>query len=157
MQSIAIMMMAALSWGSLSSQQVTMNNIVSSYLDVKNALVAGNASLANEKAHSLVQAVENFGEQASEPKGQKGIKTEMLTAAEAIASSKKIDQQRIALSEFSKLLWQNLKNTDLDQSLYYNYCPMKKAHWISEYKAIKNPFYGSQMLSCGKIEDSIND
>jgi hypothetical protein len=41
------------------------------------------------------------------------------------------------------------------QPVYQDYCPMKKAYWLSSEAAIKNPYYGSQMLSCGKINDTI--
>ncbi|RYF82932.1 MAG: DUF3347 domain-containing protein, partial [Chitinophagaceae bacterium] len=35
------------------------------------------------------------------------------------------------------------------------YCPMKKALWLSNEKAIKNPYYGSAMLTCGKVTETI--
>jgi hypothetical protein len=41
-------------------------------------------------------------------------------------------------------------------TLYEQYCPMKKATWLSETAAIKNPYYGSQMLTCGKTTETLN-
>jgi hypothetical protein len=45
------------------------------------------------------------------------------------------------------------------QKLYQDYCPMyndgKGAIWISETKEIKNPFYGSQMLTCGSLKKTL--
>lgn len=36
------------------------------------------------------------------------------------------------------------------QTLYLQYCPMKKAYWLSESSKIKNPYYNSGMMSsCG--------
>jgi hypothetical protein len=32
---------------------------------------------------------------------------------------------------------------------------MKKAYWLSPDKAIKNPYYGSAMLTCGKVTETI--
>jgi len=43
-----------------------------------------------------------------------------------------------------------------EKTLYEDYCPMKKMSWLSESKEIKNPFYGSKMLSCGKVQKQIN-
>jgi hypothetical protein len=40
-------------------------------------------------------------------------------------------------------------------TLYEQYCPMKKATWLSESAAIKNPYYGSQMLTCGKTTETL--
>jgi hypothetical protein len=31
----------------------------------------------------------------------------------------------------------------------------KGANWLSKESAIKNPYYGSQMLSCGKTVETI--
>ena len=31
-------------------------------------------------------------------------------------------------------------------------CPMAKARWIQKGSAIKNPYYGNKMLTCGEIE-----
>ena len=42
-----------------------------------------------------------------------------------------------------------------DTKIYRDYCPMydqgKSGYWISETKDIKNPYYGSEMLTCGGI------
>jgi len=32
----------------------------------------------------------------------------------------------------------------------------KGAMWLSETDEIKNPFYGSKMLKCGKVQEKIN-
>jgi hypothetical protein len=31
----------------------------------------------------------------------------------------------------------------------------KGADWLSKEKEIKNPYYGSQMLNCGSVEETI--
>jgi hypothetical protein len=33
---------------------------------------------------------------------------------------------------------------------------MKKAYWLSGDAAIKNPYFGSSMLTCGKVSTTIN-
>ena len=43
--------------------------------------------------------------------------------------------------------------------VYVQFCPMANggegANWVSKEKAVKNPFYGSQMLTCGKVVETI--
>jgi hypothetical protein len=43
--------------------------------------------------------------------------------------------------------------------IYYQYCPMankgKGANWLSMENKIKNPYYGTQMLTCGKVLETI--
>ena len=45
------------------------------------------------------------------------------------------------------------------RKLYQAFCPMyddkKGAIWLSENKEIKNPYYGSKMLSCGSIQKDL--
>jgi len=45
------------------------------------------------------------------------------------------------------------------QSLYHDYCPMyndgKGALWLSETKAINNPYFGKEMPHCGNVEEMI--
>ena len=59
--------------------------------------------------------------------------------------------ERLRLEVFSEVL---LFGTT--QKLYQDHCPMyndgKGAVWISEAKAIKNPYYGGKMLTCGSVK-----
>jgi hypothetical protein len=47
-----------------------------------------------------------------------------------------------------------------EKTLYQDFCPManngKGAIWLSEIEEIKNPFYGSKMMKCGKMQKQIN-
>jgi hypothetical protein len=40
-------------------------------------------------------------------------------------------------------------------TLYQQYCPMKKAYWLSETPTIKNPYYGKEMPTCGKTTETL--
>jgi hypothetical protein len=44
-------------------------------------------------------------------------------------------------------------------SLYLEYCPMANentgAFWLSNEKEIKNPYFGSMMLKCGSVKETI--
>lgn len=46
-----------------------------------------------------------------------------------------------------------------DQTLYVQHCPMvdnnKGANWISQFKEIKNPYFGAKMLNCGETKSTI--
>ncbi|MEG2079371.1 hypothetical protein [Chryseobacterium sp.] len=42
-----------------------------------------------------------------------------------------------------------------DNSVYIQYCPMADAGWLSNESKIINPYYGSSMLSCGKVQQEI--
>ncbi|MGY4386382.1 hypothetical protein ACVWYN_003435 [Pedobacter sp. UYP24] len=33
---------------------------------------------------------------------------------------------------------------------------MKKSSWLSSEKAVKNPYFGSAMLACGSVQETLN-
>ncbi|RYF79677.1 MAG: DUF3347 domain-containing protein, partial [Chitinophagaceae bacterium] len=40
-----------------------------------------------------------------------------------------------------------------NEPIYLQYCPMKNASWLSSAKQIRNPYYGSSMLTCGEVTE----
>jgi hypothetical protein len=78
-----------------------------------------------------------------------------LTDANSIAGSKDLAKQRIAFQTLSESVISLAKASKPSKPAYIAYCPMKKAYWISAEQAIKNPYYGSTMLTCGKVTETI--
>ncbi|KAF5277834.1 hypothetical protein FQR65_LT15918 [Abscondita terminalis] len=77
----------------------------------------------------------------------------------ALHSSKGLEKQRIVFMSLSEQIYKLIKATDPAYTVYYNHCPMfndgKGANWLSKEKSIQNPYYGSQMLTCGSIKETI--
>jgi hypothetical protein len=52
-----------------------------------------------------------------------------------------------------------IKAANPNEAIYYQNCPMynkgKGANWLSKDNAIKNPYYGKEMLTCGKTIETI--
>ena len=49
-----------------------------------------------------------------------------------------------------------LKSLEInDVDLYYDYCPMAKAYWVSEEGNIVNPYLGQAMPTCGSVKDTL--
>ncbi|MFY7963827.1 MAG: mercury transporter, partial [Chitinophagaceae bacterium] len=67
--------------------------------------------------------------------------------------------QRDHFTSLSKNMYELLKAAKANTTVYYQYCPMfnngKGANWLSKEATIKNPYYGSMMLSCGKVQETI--
>ena len=59
----------------------------------------------------------------------------------------------------SKNMYELIKVAKPAETVYYQFCPMandgKGANWLSKENGIKNPYYGSQMLTCGKTVETI--
>jgi hypothetical protein len=137
--------------GSVSAQEkAAAVNPLQAYYEVKDALISSNASVAGTKATALINAIKaNEKTNAS-----KVLRDKILFDAEHIAESKDIEHQRDHFTSLSTDFYALVKAVKLsDKPVYYAYCPMKKSYWLSESEAIKNPYYGSKMLTCGKVAE----
>lgn len=133
--------------GTTSAFAQATDAIVKDYLNVKNALVDGNSQQAAAHAATLLQNVEQT---APFDKKEK-----LLKSIQKIAETTDIEKQREELAQISPILWKLIKTDgELSQPLYYQYCPMKKVYWISGEEAIKNPYYGAKMLTCGNTTET---
>jgi DNA-binding transcriptional regulator WhiA len=73
-----------------------------------------------------------------------------------MSETKDLKKQREYFASFSTNMIAVAKAVKLsDKPVYHAYCPMKKASWLSSEKAIKNPYYGSSMLTCGEVTGTI--
>lgn len=123
------------------------NKLLKDYNSIKEALVNGNSKDASELAIVFQQTIKSEADFLQ--------KTDLLNAIDNIIKVSSIEKQRQALNDVSIILWKLVKSLDnLTQPIYYQYCPMKKAYWLSKEKEIKNPYYGSSMLTCGKVVET---
>lgn len=123
------------------------NKLVNDYIAVKNALVSGDGKAASEAITMFHQSVKEENSFAQ--------KDALVKVTEELAKAGSLDKQRAAFNEVSTTLWKTVKSADkIETPLYYQYCPMKKAYWVSKEKDIKNPYYGSAMLTCGKVVET---
>lgn len=134
------------------------SEIIDSYLQIKNALVIDDKDGAAEGATVMLTAFSNFDMDKLTGDTHKEYMEILESAkeqAEHIAKSP-IDHQREHFETLSTDISDLIALLGTDKTLYQDYCPMKKVSWLSEIKDIKNPFYGSKMLTCGNIQKQIN-
>ena len=135
--------------------------IIDSYLAVKDALVADDAASAATKSADLVATLKNFditGAQANDPEELERLQVEAIGFAEKLATAD-ISSQRESFQALSVVLKDMLKIAGSDRTLYHQYCPMYKGNtggmWLSANEEIKNPLFGSSMLTCGRVEETL--
>lgn len=139
------------------------DEIIANYLKIKNALTKDDAKAAANAGKSLYKTFNaiNVGSlTASQKKEYTDIADDAKEHAEHIGDNAgKIDHQREHFAILSKDINDLIKLLGSSQKLYQDFCPMyndgKGAIWISETKEIKNPFYGSQMLTCGSVKKTL--
>lgn len=140
-------------------QSPALSQLLSLYYNIKNALVSSNANAAATQAGEFVKAINGIDMKAlseAEMNAFMLLQEKLIFDAKHISESKEIGYQRDQFKSFSDNLYKLAKAVKLsDQPIYQDYCPMKKAYWLSSETAIKNPYFGNQMLTCGKVNDTI--
>ena len=135
-----------------NKQQTQLTELLHSYYDIKNALVAGNAATASLKADDFIKHLNAIDAKSISQENAAAL----LKDASHISSSKEIKHQREHFANFSANMFAVAKAVKLTSELIYQaYCPMKKAYWLSSDKVIKNPYYGSAMLTCGSVKETL--
>jgi len=136
--------------------------VMTNYFRLQQALVQSDAKQAAAMAGALekaIQSVDMASLKAEEHTAWMKAKEKLSGDASSIAKSQDLKKQRQLFSTLSESTYSLAMAADLPQPVYYNNCPMfnngKGANWLSEDKAIKNPYYGSQMLTCGKNIETI--
>ncbi|MEP7233379.1 MAG: DUF3347 domain-containing protein [Ginsengibacter sp.] len=136
-----------------------MKSLVQNYLAVKNALVNNEESKAAKASARIIELVKNFDKSlltSDQKKVYDGIVDELKEQAEQI-SRNKIEEQRDHFSKLSKNVYGLVKAFGADIALHYDQCPMYNngSTWLSETKEIRNPYYGSQMMTCGSVVEVV--
>jgi hypothetical protein len=135
-----------------TTSQTQLSQLLNSYYKVKNALIEGNSNTAALQAEAFLKTANGISNRAI----SEGSRNALVKDAGVISDSKDIKKQREVFANFSTNMYALAKSLKLTgEPIYYQYCPMKKTYWLSADKAVKNPYYGSAMLSCGKVTETI--
>ena len=141
-----------------SALQVVYDN----YFELKDALVSSNSGLASNKATTLSNSIDKVEMNKLENDVHMvwmKVVEKIKADSKSISSSKDLVKQRKEFISLSSDIYSLMKVSKLDNAVYYQFCPMandgKGANWLSKESAIKNPYYGSAMMSCGKTLETI--
>lgn len=136
--------------------------VLNAYFELKDALVKTDTKTATLKVSELSKAL-SVVDMANLDHNQHSVwmKTEkdLIAKTTAIVNSKTIEEQRTQFMALSETMHELAKVAKAETPVYYQHCPMyndgKGANWLSLENTVKNPYYGSQMLSCGKTVETI--
>lgn len=143
---------------------VSVKDIVTGYLHLKNALTADNGKDAATAGNDVLAAMNKMDTtlmNAAQKQAYLAIADDIKENAEHIgANAGKIGHQREHFNLLSKDMADLIKAFgNSGQTLYKDFCPMydngKGAYWISETKDIKNPYFGTEMPECGEVKEEI--
>lgn len=138
----------------LSAQKndASISKLYANYLNIKTALTTDNSDEASKAADQFIKSASMVDYKVL----SEGNLDILRTSATKISESRSIETQRESFVTLSKNMIELSKGFKLsDQTVFVLYCPMADASWLSSEKVIKNPFYGSSMISCGSVKAEI--
>ena len=142
-----------------ASVQKQVGSSLANYYALKDALVDSNVETASVKAGDLLKTLDGVdAAKMTAPQQTQWGKLEKLIRTDSvhINRNKDLEHQREHFMKLSNNMYAlvfSFKANDADA--YLHYCPMKKASWLSTSKDVKNPYYGSKMLTCGSVKATL--
>lgn len=134
-----------------------------SYMILKDALVATDSKAAQQSIAELIKSLKAIDMNLLKGDAHKYWMGQMQTIkdnSQMIQSTEDIKLQREYFVELSKAIVNSNKVFGVKSGNYYEqYCPManKKegAYWLSDESAIRNPYFGDKMMTCGRVISEI--
>ncbi len=119
------------------------------YLELKNALISSDFEKSKQASTALVNA-------SKESKATESV----LASAQDVSKSENLVSQRKAFTALSNIMTELVKKSEIKSGeIFLEYCPMANSntggYWLSNEKTIRNPYFGSSMLSCGSVKETI--
>jgi hypothetical protein len=141
----------------------SIKEVVDHYLHIKNALANDNAGEAANGAKAMENTIAKLDKSlltAEQKTAYDANEEELKEHAEHIGKNgDNIKHQRSHFVLMSEVIYELAKNFGAGRPLYHDHCPMARdnqgAMWLSEVKEIKNPYFGSEMFKCGRVEEVI--
>jgi cell wall assembly regulator SMI1 len=137
--------------------------VFNTYFSVKDALVKTDGNTTSTKATELLSAINEVKMETLKMDVHMvwmKVLENLKADATSISASKDTKEQRASFISLSESMYKLIKIAEQETPTYYQHCPMandgKGANWLSKEKEVKNPYYGSMMLSCGKTVETIN-
>ena len=126
--------------GAVTVAAVDWKPVVDPYLKIQTALAGDSMDGVAASASAVAAAAAKLGA-AGAP---------VAEAATRMAAAPDIKSARTLFMDLSETLIQAAGEA-LASDVRIAYCSMVKKHWLQTDKEIRNPYYGSRMLTCGRF------
>jgi Cu(I)/Ag(I) efflux system membrane fusion protein len=131
-------------------------NLVNAYLTAQNQLARDDLGAARKAFDALRQAAQIEALPIVAP-----LRARLLTSINQAAAAKNLAAARTAFADLSDALLSFFatQTNPLPEALSVASCPMarggKGAKWVQRGAQIKNPYFGSEMLTCGSVDNTL--
>lgn len=132
---------AALAAVAVPASAAVADGLAAPYLHIQVALANDSTDGVAEAARAIATEAAEMGEQAAA----------IGAAAAAVAAATDLWSARDAFGPLSDALIEYGNEVGFGD-LRLAYCPMVDKEWVQATSEIRNPFYGSMMLTCGEFQ-----
>jgi hypothetical protein len=140
--------------------QAGVRKVVDAYLSMKDAFVSKDVPSMKKTANavaSAAQAVPTDGLSAEAMAAWEAQKKVLTASTLAItAEDADLKAMRLQLAPLSEAAYAAAKSFGIGK-VFVQYCPMANSgaggYWLAAEDAIKNPYYGDEMLECGEVRE----
>lgn len=147
----------------LDKQEVNqLKSVFDNYFLLKDALVKSDGASASVVSKDLLVSLNDVKmKELSMDVHMVWMKVmkDLKTDSNVISETQDVKKQRSLFVTLSKNIYELVKAAKYESPVYFQFCPManggKGANWLSKENAVKNPYYGSQMMTCGKTVETI--
>ena len=119
--------------------------IVKSYLEIQAHLAADRYEDLKGPSSLLVSQAAALGKEG----------TELARAASTFAAASTLVEARDAFGPLSDAVIARVKadgSADVAAELRLGFCPMNRKSWLQREEQVRNPYYGTKMLTCGDLK-----
>jgi len=146
------------------TQKLQIRPILESYFRLKNALTEDDFEQSKVELEKLSESIKQVNMKIFKEKTHNSwmtLSSELKSNVKVALSGTQIEEVRKSFIAISKTILQLNKFFDpLNYTTYVQHCPMannnKGADWLSKEEEIKNPYFGSSMLTCGEVKSKKN-
>jgi Cu(I)/Ag(I) efflux system membrane fusion protein len=129
-----------------------MEPVLAEYLKIQTALAADETDGVEDAVHAiqdLAKKIDTKTASGEHAEHYQNIPEDISVACGKFHEAKDIGSIREAFRDLSKpvSMWVTMAEPK-DTSVMY--CPMAKAGWVQHGSEVANPYFGSEMLSCGE-------
>lgn len=143
-----------------SQQKNQLSHVFDAYFSLKDAFVKANESEISKQITVFSKSISTV-EMGKLSHESHMVWMEVLNDLEAtskqLSQEKNIEKQRSTFAKLSQPMYKLAQKANLGYTVYYQNCPMFDggSNWLSKESAIKNPFYGNMMLTCGSTVETL--
>ena len=151
------------SYRAVPAFQMQLREVFIASLELKEALVSSDAGKTSASTPEVKNSISKVDMSLLNDEALMDWMSYLKTlneSVEQISASTDLSLQRKAFASFSDALYKSVKMFGLGgMRAYHEFCPMANnkagAYWLSDSKEIRNPYFGNDMLTCGKVKETI--